>query len=131
MNFLDYIFCLMFCNCRVATQTHSEYLQVETGVEYYSSNSSSTIDQLSSIPTLITCGMKCMENDQCLTATFYSTYETCYLFKAGALTNPVNNGSATIITMINRRKLMSFLFSSRKSSLLPTLNTLQKRDKEK
>jgi hypothetical protein len=58
---------------------------------------------LGNIASLVNCATRCMQNDQCLAATYYSILRTCKLFKErDSPMIPVIDGSATVITMINR-----------------------------
>lgn len=103
MNFFVCTFFLLFWGCEVSAQILSEYMQIETGVEYHPTYNISTIGQVDNIPSLVDCGAKCMQNNQCLAATYYPMPGTCKLFKErGSPTVPIINGSATVITLIDR-----------------------------
>lgn len=90
-------------------------LSVYTNSKFTVNNIQLNIENISYIDTLMKCACECYNNDMCLTATYFETYQQCALYSVsldqGVLHVIPRNLSITTLTFTNK-SLSKSLFNS-------------------
>jgi hypothetical protein len=81
------------------------YAKIEADAEYVPTNANTLLGDVNKIHSVIRCGIQCMFNELCLTATFYEDLKMCRLFAADSTQGTTSvRVKAKVINFFDRGK---------------------------